>query len=72
MRVGKAIVSLALVGVAILAGTSVLEASATTPPRGQVELFSNPIASGATGSVLIVGAIGDHGKYIQVNAAGTP
>jgi len=72
MRAEKAVVSLALVGAAILGGTSVLEASASTPPGGQVELFSNPTISGAAGSVLIVGAIGDHGKYVQVNATGTP
>jgi hypothetical protein len=72
MRARNAVVSLALVGAAILGGTSVLEANASTPPRGQVELFSNPTASGAAGGVIIVGAIGDHGKYIQVNAAGAP
>ena len=72
MRAGKAVVSLALIGAAILGGTSVFEASASTPPAGHVELFSNPSTSGASGSVLIVGAIGDHGKYVQVNATGTP
>jgi hypothetical protein len=61
MRAGKAIVSLTLIGAAILGGTSVLEASASTAPGGQVELFSNPSTSGTTGSVLIAGAIGDHG-----------
>ncbi len=72
MRAGKTVVSLALIGAGLLGGTSVLEASASTPPGGQVELFSNPTASGASGSVLIAGAIGDHGKYVQVNANGTP
>jgi hypothetical protein len=72
MRATKAVVSLTLIGAAILAGTSVLEASASTPPGGHVQLFSNPTISGATGSVLIVGAIGDHGKYVQENATGTP
>jgi hypothetical protein len=72
MRAGKAAISLAVIGAALLAGTSVLEASASTPPGGHVELFSNPTKSGASGSVLIAGAIGDHGKYVQVNATGTP
>jgi len=72
MRVGKAVLGLALVGAGLLGGTSVLEASASTTPGGPVELFSNPTTSGASGSVLIAGAIGDHGKYVQVNANGTP
>lgn len=71
MRAGRSVVSLALIGAAILGGTSVLEASASTPTGGAVEFFTNPTTSGAGGSVLIVGAIGDHGKYIQVNATGT-
>lgn len=72
MRAGKTVISLTLIGAAILGGSSALAAIASTPPGGQVELFSNPTTSGATGSVLIAGAIGDHGKYIQVNANGTP
>ena len=72
MRAGTTAVSLALIGATILGGTSVLEASASTPPGKAVQLFTNPATSGAHGSVLIVGAIGDHGKYVQVNATGTP
>jgi len=72
MRVGKAVLSLALVGVAVLGGTGALEANASTPPGGTVELFSNPTTSGASGSMLIAGAIGDHGTYAQVNKNGTP
>ena len=62
MRAGKALVSLTVIGAAILGATTVLEASARTPPGGRVELFSDPSSSGATGSVLLAGAIGDHGS----------
>jgi hypothetical protein len=72
MRVGKAGLSLALVAAAILAGTSALEASGRTPSGAKVELFSNPTTSGAGGSMLIAGAIGDHGTYAQVDRNGTP
>jgi hypothetical protein len=72
MRAGKAAISIALIGAGLLGGTSVLEASASTPPGGHVELFSNATTSGASGSVLIAGAIGDHGKYVQVNEKGIP
>ena len=71
MRAKKMAVGFALLGAALLGGTTALDASASTPAAGAIKLFSNPTASGASGTVLIVGAIGDHGKYVAADKNGT-
>lgn len=63
MRTGKTAISLALAGAALLGGSTALQANASTPTGGAIDLFSNPTTSGTSGTILIAGAIGDYGTY---------
>ena len=72
MRAGKTAISLALAGAALLGGTTALQANASTPAGGAINLFSNPTTSGTSGTILIAGAIGDYGRYLASDRNGKP
>lgn len=65
MKVGAALAVAA--GVALLASPVV----SATPAGGPVHLFGTPANKGG-GTVLLTGAIGDHGKATNANASGKP
>jgi len=70
MRAGPKPISLALAGAALLGGGTALGANASAP--GEISLFSHPTTSGTSGTVLIVGAIGDSGRYLASDRNGKP
>jgi hypothetical protein len=72
MRAGKTAISIALAGAVLLAGDTALQAAASTPAGGAINLFSNPTTSGTSGTLLIAGAIGDHGRYLASDRDGKP
>jgi hypothetical protein len=72
MRAGPTAISLALAGAALLGASTVLEANASTPAGGAISLFSHPTPSGTSGTILIAGAIGDHGRYLASDRNGRP
>ncbi|MEA2632985.1 MAG: hypothetical protein QOE66_3204 [Chloroflexota bacterium] len=72
MRRDKTAISLALAGAALLGGSTALEANASAPAGGAIHLFSHPTTSGTSGTILIAGAIGDHGRYLASDRNGKP
>jgi hypothetical protein len=72
MRAGPTAISLALAGAALLGASTALEASASAPAAGAVNLFSHPTTSGTSGTILIAGAIGDYGRYLASDRNGKP
>jgi hypothetical protein len=72
MRTGKTAISLTLAGAALLGASTALEANASAPAGGAINLFSHPTTSGTSGTILIAGAIGDHGRYLASDRNGKP
>jgi hypothetical protein len=72
MRTGPTAISLALAGAALLAGSTALQANASAPAGGAINLFSHPTTSGTSGTILIAGAIGDNGRYLASDRNGNP
>jgi hypothetical protein len=72
MRAGPTVISLALAGAALLGGSTALQANASAPAGGAISLFSHPTTSGTSGTILIAGAIGDHGRYLASDRNGKP
>jgi len=69
-RIIKAVLGLAVLGGAYLSGVPASGAATTSPPvGGAIQLFALP-GSGAIGSILLTGAIGDHGTSVSVNRNG--
>jgi hypothetical protein len=70
MRVGRAeIVVAAVLGGLLIGGTSALGAS--TPAGGSIDFLASGSANGG-GTILVTGAIGDHGKTLNIDANGKP
>lgn len=72
MRAGPKAISLALAAAALLGGSTALEANASAPAGGAINLFSRPTPSGTSGTILIAGAIGDYGRYLASDRNGNP
>lgn len=75
MRTARAAVgTLVAVGSLVIGGTSALGAESATPKGGAVRLFLTPKGGeNRGGTILITGAIGDHGTYgPSLNAEGKP
>ncbi len=72
MRTGPRTLSLVLAGTALLGGSTALQANASAPAGGAINLFSHPTASGTSGTILIAGAIGDYGRYLASDRNGKP
>ena len=72
MRAGKKAISLALAGAALLGASTALQANASAPAGGAINLFSHPTTSGTSGTILIAGAVGDFGRYLASDRNGKP
>ena len=71
MRAGNAVIGAAAVlGGLLIGGTSALGAS--TPAGGSIDFLATGSANGAGGKILVTGAIGDHGKTLNIDANGKP
>jgi hypothetical protein len=68
-RIIRAVLGLAVLGGALLSGVPASAAATSPPAGGPVQLFALP-GSGAIGSILVTGAIGDHGTSVSVNQNG--
>lgn len=72
MRVVRAMLGVAMVGVLLFAATSAFAAGTSSHPAGGlVRVFATP-GNGASGKIVLTGAIGDYGKTLNVNGAGKP
>jgi hypothetical protein len=67
----RALVALVLVTVAAIAGTTVALAASATPAGGAFRVFDVSNGLGGGGTVLLTGAIGDHGHSQSVTESGT-
>ena len=71
VRVGRAAIAVAAVlGGALVGGTSALGAS--TPAGGSIDFLASSSATGGGGTIIVTGAIGDHGKTLNIDANGKP
>lgn len=68
MRAVKTALGVCVLGSLLFDGASAF--GATSPVGGVVKVWATPIGNGARGTAVITGAIGDHGTYVDVNAAG--
>lgn len=71
----KLALTIALVGTAVtLLATSAAFGAGTpsAPAGGSIQIFSFSTSPGGIGSILITGAIGDHGKTLPTNKGGKP
>ena len=64
-------------GIALAVGAAALYLAAATlgaggRAGGAVQVFITPSLTGHGGTILLTGAIGDHGTSVKVNAAGQP
>jgi hypothetical protein len=74
MRAGNAVIGAAAVlGGLLIGGTSAFAAGASsTPGGGSIKVYATPSANGNGGTVLLTGAIGDHGKTLSIDQDGKP
>jgi len=71
VRAGSAVIGVAAVlGGLLFGGTSAFGASA--PAGGSVKVFGIPSLNGSGGTILITGAVGDHGKTLSIDQDGKP
>ena len=73
-RFGRSRLAIALAtAVAVTAiGAAVAMAASSTPAGGSFRVFGVSNGLGPSGSVLVTGAVGDHGRSQTVNKAGKP
>jgi uncharacterized membrane protein len=72
MRIAKTAVGVAVLGSLVLGGASAFAATTpSTPAGGPVKVFATPSPTGAGGTIVIVGAIGDYGRTLSINKNGT-
>ncbi|MGO9660167.1 MAG: hypothetical protein ACLQVK_16855 [Acidimicrobiales bacterium] len=72
MRTAKTAVGLAVLGsLALGAGPALAATTPSTPAGGPVKVFATPNPTGAGGTIVIVGAIGDYGRTLTINKNGT-
>jgi len=57
---------------AATATTAAFAATTTHPAGGEIQVFETPPLTGTTGTVLVTGALGDHGEAVKVDKSGTP
>jgi len=76
LRLPRLALTIALVGaaVALLATSAAFGASTPSAPAGgSIQIFSfSTSPDGGSGSILITGAIGDHGRTLSTNESGNP
>lgn len=72
MRVGSRAFGVALLGGLLWSGAPA--ALAATPAGGQVRLYGTPDLSknGVSGTVVLAGAVGDFGTYLEIDTDGAP
>jgi hypothetical protein len=66
----RALVALVLVTFAAIAGTAVALAASSSPAGGAFRVFGVSNGLGGGGTVLVTGAIGDHGRSQSVTKSG--
>jgi hypothetical protein len=72
MRIRKAVLGVAMLGALLLGATAAFGATAASPPAGgAIKVFVTP-SNGATGKIVITGAIGDFGTTTNVTKSGKP
>jgi hypothetical protein len=71
-RRSRVAIALATAVTASVIGAAGAVAATTTPPGGSFRVFGVSNALGPGGSVLVTGAVGDHGRSQTVNKAGKP
>jgi hypothetical protein len=71
VRPGSAVIGVAAVlGGLLFGGTSAFGASA--PAGGSIKVFGIPSLNGSGGTILITGAVGDHGTTLSIDQDGKP
>ncbi len=75
LRLPRLALTIAVVGtaVALLATSAAFGAGTPSAPAGgSIQIYNYSTSPGGIGSILITGAIGDHGKTLPTNEAGKP
>ena len=70
LRPARALIALVLMTAAAIAGTTVALAASSTPAGGAFRVFGVSNGLGGAGTILVTGAIGDHGRSDSVTKSG--